>query len=61
MRGGIHEFRIVFLGLEEAERKKKYLETRYPNTMTSHIEEESDPKTGSPLWVLYWLPRKTSQ
>lgn len=61
MRGGIHEFRIVFLEREQAELKKVYLETKYPNAMTSHIEEESDPKTGSPIWVLYWLPRKTSQ
>lgn len=61
MRGGIHEFRIVFLEREQAELKKEYLETKYPNAMISHIEEESDPKTGSPLWVLYWFPRKTSQ
>lgn len=61
MRGGIHEFRIVFLGREEAERKKRYLETKYPNAMTSHIEEELDSETGRSLWVLYWFPRKTSQ
>lgn len=61
MRGGIHEFRIVFLEREQAELKKTYMETKYPNAMTSHIEEELDPKTGRSLWALYWFPRKTSQ